>query len=59
MCIGFVSTRLAGRDSISLQATKIAGSCNRLGHAVFYCTGELDAQVPLILAELLDHVPLV
>jgi len=59
MRIGFVSTPLAGRDGVSLQTTKIAGSCNRLGHAVFYCAGELDVKMTLMLAELPDRVPLV
>ncbi|MFQ5813394.1 MAG: glycosyl transferase family 1 [Anaerolineae bacterium] len=42
MNIGFVSTRLAGTDGVSLETAKWAGVARRLGHQVFYCAGELE-----------------
>ncbi len=44
--IGFLSTRLAGTDGVSLETAKIATIARRLGHEVFYCAGELDADAP-------------
>lgn len=44
--IGFLSTRLAGTDGVSLETAKIATIARRLGHQVFYCAGELDADAP-------------
>lgn len=44
--IGFVSTRLAGVDGVSLEARKWAAVAHRLGHEVYYCAGELDADAP-------------
>ncbi|MBC7238975.1 MAG: glycosyl transferase family 1, partial [Chloroflexi bacterium] len=44
--IGFLSTRLAGTDGVSLETAKIATIARRLGHEVFYCAGELDADSP-------------
>ncbi len=46
MNIGFISTRLAGTDGVSLETSKIATIFRRLGHDVFYCAGELDAGGP-------------
>jgi mannosylglucosylglycerate synthase len=42
MNIGFVSTRLAGTDGVTLETIKWARVCRELGHEVFYCAGELD-----------------
>lgn len=44
--IGFLSTRLAGTDGVSLETAKFALIAQRLGHEVFYCAGELDADAP-------------
>lgn len=43
MNIGFVSTRLAGVDGVSLETTKIAHILRETGHDIFYCAGELDS----------------
>jgi glycosyltransferase involved in cell wall biosynthesis len=42
MHIGFVSTRLAGTDGVSLETRKIARILTDLGHTCFFCAGELD-----------------
>jgi glycosyltransferase involved in cell wall biosynthesis len=42
MRIGFISTRLAGTDGVSLEVDKWARVFERMGHDVFYCAGELD-----------------
>jgi len=44
--IGFVSTRLAGTDGVSLETAKLATVVRRMGHQVFYCAGELDSDGP-------------
>ncbi len=44
--VGFLSTRLAGTDGVSLETAKIATIAQRLGHQVYYCAGELDANAP-------------
>jgi len=46
MNIGFISTRLAGTDGVSLETAKLAIILQRLGHNVFYCAGELDPGGP-------------
>jgi glycosyltransferase involved in cell wall biosynthesis len=46
MRIGFISTRLAGTDGVSLETHKWAAAARRLGHEVAYCAGELDAGGP-------------
>ena len=46
MNIGFISTRLAGTDGVSLETAKIATIMRRLGHEVFYCAGELEPDGP-------------
>ena len=46
MNVGFVSTRLAGTDGVSLETAKLATVLQRMGHQVFYCAGELDPQGP-------------
>ncbi len=40
--IGFVSTRLAGTDGVSLETQKWAEVLERDGHECFYMAGELD-----------------
>ncbi|MBM4456807.1 MAG: glycosyltransferase family 4 protein [Chloroflexi bacterium] len=40
--IGFVSTRFAGTDGVSLETAKWALTLERLGHACFYFCGECD-----------------
>jgi mannosylglucosylglycerate synthase len=46
MHIGFISTRLAGTDGVSLETHKLAAVLRQMGHEVFYCAGELDGDVP-------------
>jgi glycosyltransferase involved in cell wall biosynthesis len=46
MRIGFVSTRLAGTDGVSLETRKWAQAAESLGHEIYYCAGELDADAP-------------
>ncbi len=46
MNIGFVSTRLAGTDGVSLETAKLATVLRRMDHQVFYCAGELDSKGP-------------
>jgi glycosyltransferase involved in cell wall biosynthesis len=46
MKIGFLSTRLAGTDGVSLETCKWAEVATQLGHEVYYCAGELDDDVP-------------
>jgi glycosyltransferase involved in cell wall biosynthesis len=46
MKIGFVSTRLAGTDGVSLETHKWAEVARRLGHDVYYCAGQLEADAP-------------
>jgi glycosyltransferase involved in cell wall biosynthesis len=43
MKIGFLSTRIAGADGVSLEIAKLATILRRLGHDCCYCAGELDA----------------
>lgn len=40
--IGFVSTRFAGTDGVSLETAKWATVLERMGHTCFYFAGELD-----------------
>jgi glycosyltransferase involved in cell wall biosynthesis len=42
MHIGFVSTRLAGLDGVSLETAKWATVLERMGHRISYCAGELS-----------------
>jgi len=44
--IGFVSTRLAGTDGVSLEAAKLADILGRMGHHVAYCAGQLVSDGP-------------
>ncbi|MCA9934235.1 MAG: glycosyltransferase family 4 protein [Ardenticatenaceae bacterium] len=50
MRIGFISTRLAGTDGVSLETAKLAAVLQQMGHESFYCAGELDDHVPGLLA---------
>jgi glycosyltransferase involved in cell wall biosynthesis len=45
MRIGFVSTRLAGSDGLTLETVKWARVCRDLGHSTFFCAGQLDAEL--------------
>src|SRR5262245_30403776 len=40
--IGFISTRFAGTDGVSLETEKWAIVLERLGHKCFYFAGECD-----------------
>ena len=40
--IGFISTRFAGTDGVSLEAAKWAQVLEQDGHACFWFAGELD-----------------
>ncbi len=40
--IGFISTRFAGTDGVSLEAEKWATVLERMGHTCFYFSGECD-----------------
>ena len=40
--IGFISTRFAGTDGVSLETAKWAAILERLGHTCFYFSGECD-----------------
>src|SRR5215510_11227601 len=40
--IGFISTRFAGTDGVSLETQKWATVFERLGHKCFYLAGECD-----------------
>ena len=42
MNIGFISTRLAGVDGVSLETAKLAKVLEEAGHHCFYCAGELQ-----------------
>ncbi|GAB4562402.1 MAG: glycosyltransferase family 4 protein [Anaerolineae bacterium] len=42
MKIGFLSTRLAGTDGVSLETRKWAQIYRRLGHEIAFCAGALD-----------------
>lgn len=53
MRIGFISTRLAGTDGVSLETRKWAAIFRRLGHETFYCAGELDADLPGLVEPLM------
>ena len=54
MKIGFISTRLAGTDGVSLETHKWAEVAGRLGHEIYYCAGQLedDAPNPTLIPEL-------
>ncbi len=46
MNIGFISTRLAGTDGVSLETAKLATILERMGHTIYYCAGELEPDGP-------------
>ncbi len=46
MRIGYISTRLAGVDGVSLETAKLARVLEEMGHETYYCAGELDASAP-------------
>lgn len=46
MNIGFLSTRLAGVDGVSLETAKLRQVFEEMGHSCFYCAGELDQDGP-------------
>jgi glycosyltransferase involved in cell wall biosynthesis len=54
MKVGFLSTRLAGTDGVSLETKKWAEVAQRLGHEIYYCAGQLedDAPNPTLIPEL-------
>ena len=41
MNIGFVATRIAGLDGVSLEINKLSQVLRRMGHQTFFCAGEL------------------
>src|SRR5690554_3652849 len=43
MRIGFVATRIAGLDDVSLEIPKLAHILREMGHESFYLAGELGA----------------
>jgi glycosyltransferase involved in cell wall biosynthesis len=45
MKIGFVSTRLAGTDGVTLETVKWAKVCRKLGHDVAFCAGQLAPEL--------------
>lgn len=51
--IGFISTRFAGTDGVSLEVTKWATVLERMGHKCFYFAGECDrpAEVSHVVEE--------
>jgi mannosylglucosylglycerate synthase len=40
--IGFISTRLAGVDGVSLETKKLVDVLTEMGHQCYYCAGELE-----------------
>lgn len=40
--IGFISTRFAGTDGVTMESSKWAAVLKQLGHKCFWCAGELD-----------------
>jgi len=49
--IGFVSTRFAGTDGVTLEARKWAHILHDLGHSCFWMAGQLDAPPGVWVAE--------
>lgn len=51
--IGFISTRLAGTDGVTLEAKKWANILNDLGHNCFYFAGEcgMPAEISYVVPE--------
>jgi glycosyltransferase involved in cell wall biosynthesis len=46
MNIGFISTRLAGNDGVSLETAKLVTVLRGMEHDCFYCAGELESGGP-------------
>lgn len=46
MNIGFVATRLAGVDGVSLETEKLVQALKRMGHDSFYIAGEMEDPHP-------------
>ena len=42
--IGFISTRFAGTDGVSLESSKWAEVFEKSGHSCFWFAGELDRE---------------
>lgn len=57
--IGFVSTRFAGTDGVSLETNKWATVLQRCGHQCFYFAGVCDkpAQISYVVPEAFFHHP--
>jgi len=57
--IGFVSTRFAGTDGVSLEAEKWAAVFMRMGHTCFYFAGLCDrpAEVSYVVPNMFFHHP--
>jgi glycosyltransferase involved in cell wall biosynthesis len=51
--IGFISTRIAGLDGVSLEIGKWASVLEGMGHRCFYCSGENDR--PAELCQLIEE----
>ncbi|MCG3148531.1 MAG: Mannosylglucosylglycerate synthase [Verrucomicrobiae bacterium] len=45
MNLGFISTRLAGSDGVTLETIKWAEVCRKLGHQVFFCAGQVAPEL--------------
>ena len=57
--IGFISTRFAGTDGVSLETGKWAGVLEKMGHTCFYFSGLNDRppEVSYVVAEAFFHRP--
>ncbi len=55
MNIGFVATRLAGTDGVSLEAAKIAEILRGMGHRIAACAGEIAGWGPDAVSILAMH----
>ena len=60
MNIGFVGTRFAGVDGVSLETQKLAQVFREMGHDCFFCAGELDgnAQPSYLIPKPISHTRL-
>lgn len=59
--IGFISTRFAGNDGVSLEAAKWAAVLERMGHRCFYFSGQSDrpAEVSFVVPEAFYRHPVI
>ena len=57
--IGFISTRFAGTDGVSLETEKWAAVLERLGHTCFYFAGVCDKpdEISCVVPEAFFHHP--